>query len=324
QFDNKIAEKLRITWGVRMENFSQRLQSIDYTNAPVDVNKTVLNMLPSLNLTYALNEKNQLRFSASQTVTRPEFREIAPFSFYDFNLNAAILGNPKLEPGKIANIDLRYELYPGSNQLFSVSAFAKKFDNPIEFAFFSQGAGTRTFTFQNLPSATTYGVETEIRKNLGFIIPNGENWVVFSNLAILHSKLDFKGIGYYDAKRPLQGQSPYVFNAGLTYQAPFGLSSTVVFNMIGDRISQVGTADPNTGEGYADIYERRRQLLDLSVSQRIARRGEVKLTFSDLLRPDFIFYQDNNRNHKYDEANDNIMQRVHVGTTANLSFSWKF
>jgi TonB-dependent receptor len=323
-FNNNIGDRIRLSWGGRFESFRQQLQSIDYTNAPVNIDSTTNTFLPSANLTFIINEKNQFRLSASRTVTRPEFREIAPFSFYDFNLNAGILGNPALLPGSIVNLDARYEFYPGQNQLLSFSVFYKDFTNPIEFSFFSSGAGTRTFAFQNIPRAQNYGVEAEIRKNLEFIAPGGENWIVFTNAALIGSKLDLTGIGFFNKDRPLQGQSPYIFNAGLTYNAPFGLSSTVVYNVIGDRINQVGLGDPITGEGYGDIYERHRNLLDFSVSQRIARRGEVKLTCSDLLRPDFVFYQDNNRNKRYDEVGDNVMQRIQVGTTVTLSLGWKF
>jgi TonB-dependent receptor len=323
-FNNNIGDRIRLSWGGRYESFRQQLQSIDYTNAPVDIDRTTNNFLPSANLTFVLNERHQFRASASKTVTRPEFREIAPFSFYDFNLNAGILGTPGLLPGSIINMDLRYEFYPGQNQLMSVSAFYKDFTNPIEFSFFSSGAGTRTFAFQNIPGARNYGIEAEIRKNFDFLGTGGENWVMFTNAALIGSDLDLTGIGYFDENRPLQGQSPYVFNAGLSYNAPFGMSSTIVYNVIGDRINQVGLGDPVTGEGYGDIYERHRNLLDFSVSQRIAGKGELKLTCSDLLRPDFIFYQDNNRNQQFDENEDNVMQRIEVGTTVSLSFGWKF
>jgi TonB-dependent receptor len=323
-FDNKLLDRIRVTWGVRYESFTQKLQSVDYTGQPVDIDRPTNSFLPSMNLTYSLNEKQQLRFSASRTLTRPEFREIAPFSFYDFGLNANIQGNPALVPGSITNFDVRYEFYPGENQMLSASLFYKDFTNPIEFTFSSTGAGSRTFQFANLKSARNFGFEAEFRKHLGFIAPGGENFTVFSNLAIIGSDLDLSGVGFYDANRPLQGQSPYVFNAGLTYNAPFGLSSTVIFNRIGDRVNQVGIGDPVTGEGYADIYERHRNLLDLSISQKFAQRGELKLTFNDLLRPNFIFYQDNNRNQRFDDDVDNVMQSIEVGTTISLSAGWRF
>ena len=318
-FDNKILDKLRISWGMRMENFNQRLNSIDYSQDTVNIDRTTTDWLPSANLTYSLSEQHQLRFSASKTVTRPEFRELAPFGFYDFYLNAGIVGNPTLTSGDILNLDVRYEWYPGQNQLFSASLFYKKFNNPVEFTFSSLGAGTRTYTYQNIPSATNYGVEFELRKNFGFMGESWENFVVFTNVALIRSELDLSNVEAYDTTRALQGQSPYIFNVGLSYTMPqIGLNTTLVYNTIGDRVAQVGAT------GYADIYERRRDLLDFQISKKIGPRGEVKLTWSDILRPDFIFYQDNNSNHKYDENGDNIMQKLNYGSTFTLTLGYRF
>ena len=318
-FDNKIGEKLRASWGVRVENFQQKINTFDYAQDPVNVNLNTTDWLPSANLTYAFNEKHQLRLSASKTVTRPEFRELSPFAFYDFYLNAGIIGNPNLTRGKIQNFDIRYELYPGQNQLFSVSLFYKKFDNPIEFTVSSTGAGARTFTYQNVPGATNYGAEIELRKNLAFLNDHLENLSVFTNAAIIRSTIDLSNTDAYDKNRALQGQSPYIINAGLAWNMPdWGLTSTVIYNVIGDRVAQAG----NTG--YADIYERHRNLLDFQVSKRFADRGEIKLTWSDILRPYFIYYQDNDSNHKYNEDKDNIIQRINYGSTVTLSLGYRF
>lgn len=318
-FDNKIWDKLRISWGLRMENFNQRLNSIGYSQDTINIDRTTTGWLPSANLTYSLNEQHQLRFSASKTLSRPEFRELAPFAFYDFYLNAGVQGNPSLTSGEILNFDLRYEWYPGLNQLFSTSLFYKKFDNPIEFTFSSQGAGTRTFTYQNIPSATNYGVEFELRKNFDFFGERWENLVIFTNVALIRSELDLSNVEAYDTTRALQGQSPYIVNVGLSYNMPhIGLNTTLTYNTIGDRVAQVGNTE------YGDIYERRRDLLDFQISKRIGERGEIKLTWGDILRPDFIFYQDNNANHKYDEDADNIMQNLNYGSTITLGLGYRF
>ena len=319
-FENKIADRIRLSWGVRAESFHQRLESARYgTNVPLVVDTTTTRLLPSFNLTYSLTETQQLRLSGSKTVTRPEFRELAPFAFYDFFLNAGVVGDPGLTPGNIWNADIRYEIYPGQNQLFSVSLFYKKFTTPIEFTYSSQGAGTRTFTFQNIPGAQNYGAEIEIRKNLGFLGTNFENLVVFANAARIFSSLDLSNVSAYDTTRALQGQSPYLINAGVSYSIPdWGLNTTVMFNSIGDRIAQVGTV------GYGDIYERHRNLLDFQVSKKIGRGGEIRLTWSDILRPDFVYYQDVNSSHKFEADQDNVMQRLNLGSTISLSFGWKF
>ncbi|MBC7775497.1 MAG: carboxypeptidase-like regulatory domain-containing protein [Phycisphaerae bacterium] len=316
--DNKIADRLRIAWGARVESFRQQVQSAQYGGTPISVDTTISALLPSFNMTYSLNQKHQLRLSGSKTVCRAEFRELAPFSFFDFYLNANVVGNPALTQGSIYNADIRYEIYPGQNQLFSVSLFYKRFKNPIEFTFAAVGGGTRTFSFNNVASANNYGAEMELRKNFDFV--GVEDLVFFSNVSLIRSNIDLsKGVSYFDSTRALQGQSPYILNAGLTYNITrIGLSTTLIYNVIGDRIAQVGTVS------YGDIYERHRNLLDFSVSKKLGRNGEVKLTWGDILRPEFIYYQDNNASHKYEEAEDNVMQRLTLGSTITLSLGYKF
>jgi len=318
--DNKIGERVRLSWGGRVESFRQQVQAAQYAGTPISVDTTVTTFLPSFNLTYSLTEKQQLRVSGSKTVCRAEFRELAPFSFFDFYLNANVVGNPNLTQGSIYNADLRYEIYPGKNQLFSASLFYKRFDNPIEFVYASPGAGIRTFSFNNVASANNYGLEFEIRKNFDFLGEKWENLLFFSNAAFIRSNIDLsKGVSYFDSTRALQGQSPYIINAGLTYNMTnIGLSTTLVYNVIGDRVAQVGTV------GYGDIYERHRNLLDFSVSKRLGERGEVKLTWGDILRPDFIYYQDNNASHKYEADQDNVMQRLQLGSNVTLTLGYRF
>jgi outer membrane receptor protein involved in Fe transport len=316
--DNKIADKWRISWGARLENFRQQVQAAQFGGAPLTVDTTIAAFLPSFNLTYSLTDKHQFRLAGSKTVSRAEFRELAPFSFFDFYLNANVVGNPALTQGSIYNADIRYEFYPGQNQLFSVSAFYKRFINPIEFTFAAVGAGTRTFSFNNVASANNYGLEMELRKNFDFI--GLEELSFFSNASLIRSNIDLsKGVSYFDSTRALQGQSPYIFNAGLTYTlAKFGLSTTLAYNVIGDRVAQVGTV------GYGDIYERHRNLLDFSLTKKITNKGEIKLTWGDILRPEFMYYQDNNASHKYEPDVDNVMQRLTLGSTITMSLGYRF
>jgi outer membrane receptor protein involved in Fe transport len=316
--DNKIADRLRISWGARVENFRQQVEAAQYGGIPLKIDTTITAFLPSFNMTYSINEKHQLRLSGSKTVCRAEFRELAPFSFFDFYLNANVVGNPKLTQGSIYNADIRYEIYPGQNQLFSFSLFYKRFKNPIEFVFASPGAGTRIFSFNNVASANNYGVELELRKNFDFI--GAENLMFFSNASLIRSNIDLSsGVSYYDSTRALQGQSPYIVNAGLTYNIPkIGLSTTVIYNVIGDRIAQVGTV------GFGDIYERHRNLLDFSVNKKLGKHGEIKLTWSDILHPEFVYYQDDNATHKFEDGTDNVVQRLNFGSTISLGLGYRF
>jgi TonB-dependent receptor len=316
--ENVVAERLRVSYGVRLEHFNQKLDSYDQTTQPVSVNQTYLDLLPSINTKYELNEKTNLRMSLSKTTSRPEFREIAPFPFYDYEELATVLGNPNLVRSQIYNADLRWEMYPGLNQLISVSAFHKYFKDPIEYTLSSSGAGSSNRSYQNVPSARSYGVELEARKNLGFILGDaGVNWTAFANLALIKSRIETSGLNTSDPKRPLQGQSPYVLNSGLSYaNQKYGLNTMLIFNMVGDRLSRVGTII------YPDIYEKQRPVLDFSVVKDFGR-NQIKCTVSDFLRRDALFYQDINQNHKYDAGSDQIFIRGNRGTTISLALSVK-
>jgi hypothetical protein len=321
--EQQITNKLRFVGGVRVESYNQHLNSFKIkSSTPVIVDTTFLDFLPSMNLTYALNEKSNLRFSASRTVARPNFREIAPFSFYDFLLDASINGNPELVRTRIINLDAKYELFPGLNQSISFSAFYKKFTNPIEQIYNnSQGAGTRTFLFQNASSADNFGAELELRfKGNTFIRTwkQAENFTLTSNLAYIYSEVDQSNLPGAIV-RGLQGQSPYIINVGLTYVEPNnGLGATVLVNRIGRRIWAVGQ------DQYKHTFEAPRTVLDFQVTKRLWKNGEVKLNVGDILNQFQIFYQDQDENGKYNADQDTKIISSRYGSNVSLSFSYTF
>ena len=122
QLDNQFTDKLRLVWGVRVESFDQLVGSTKQSD-PRHVHSHVIDWLPGANLTYKLNDKTNIRLSGSQTVVRPEFRELSPFAFYDFELGASVLGNKNLVRTKITNADLRYEIYPRAGELIHPRCF---------------------------------------------------------------------------------------------------------------------------------------------------------------------------------------------------------
>lgn len=135
---------------------------------PRFVNNRKTDFLPGVNITYKLNNKTNIRLSGSQTVIRPEFRELTNFAFFDFELGATVLGNPGLVRSKISNADLRYELYPRAGELFTLGVFYKHFKDPIELYFNQSGVGTsNTFNYIQPDNAKAFGAELEFRKKIG-------------------------------------------------------------------------------------------------------------------------------------------------------------
>ncbi|RYY99338.1 MAG: TonB-dependent receptor [Chitinophagaceae bacterium] len=319
QFDNAFSDKLRAVWGVRYEDFDQVVGTMKASD-PRHVRSVVGDWLPGLNLTYKLNGRTNIRLSGSQTVIRPEFRELSNFAFYDFELGATVLGNSKLQRTKVSNADLRWELYPRAGELFTVGVFYKYFRNPIETYFNNLGAGSSaTFNFANMEKAESYGVELEARKKLDFV-SGLRNFTLTSNLSYIYNRV--KGV---NVNRPMQGQSPYLVNLGLQYDLEqAGFSSTLLFNRIGRRILYVGNLNQSVGaSGIPDIWEHPRSLLDLQVAKKVLRgKGELRLSVSDVLNQPAIFYHNLDKNKQFNAGADVPAIRRSYGSNVSVTFNY--
>ncbi|MEZ0486626.1 TonB-dependent receptor [Fibrella aquatica] len=305
--DVYLGTRTNLTLGFRGEYNDQSLRS---TIRGVDtrlVSNKIFSPLPSLNLTYKLSERANVRLAYSSTINRPEFREIAPFSYFDFNLLADIRGNTTLTTATIQNVDAKWEFYPTSGELISVTGFYKHFKNPVESLLLNQ-PNTLSYTFMNAESAQNYGVEIEVRK--GFTESPSQflkNVSVVGNLSLIRSSVNVGEVvtapdlggqiqeyrGLTDSKRPLAGQSPYLFNAGVYYAAPkSGWQGNILYNVFGQRIFAVGNVANPT------IYEMPRHVVDLNLTKTIANRLEFRLGIQDILNQYVQFSQDFNRDGK--------------------------
>lgn len=320
--DNRFSEKLRLVWGVRIENFNQEVNTRDLSGRKVEVNNDNFDVLPSASATYSISKKQNLKLAISQTISRPEFRELANFSYYDFVTNSSIIGNPELRRSLNTNADLRYEIFPQAGEIFSISAFYKTFKNPIEQAILSGSVpSNRIRTFINSDKADTYGGELEVRKRLNFLAEKEwlENTIVYANIAVIKSAVSIASLNLESKERPLQGQSPYLINAGILYSTPGnGFAFSLLYNRTGERIADVGFA------GYPDIYERARDIVDVQLSKQIGSRGELKLNISDLLNQEAIFYQNLDGKKVYSKANDQVVNSVRYGINISLAYTFNF
>lgn len=319
QFDNQFSDAFRFVWGVRVENYDQLVGSVKASD-PRHTHTEVRDFLPGFNATYKLTPKTNIRLSGSQTVIRPELRELSFLNLYDFELNASVQGNPDLKRTKATNVDLRYELYPKSGEVFTLGVFYKYFDKPIEQIYSEGSGGASTFNYQNPDQATSYGVEVEIRKKLDFA-PALKNFTFQGNAAYISSKVksDAQNI---KIDRPMQGQSPYLINLGLMYDLPNkGLNATVLFNQIGQRIYLVG--DISAGAGSPDIYEAPRPVLDFQIAKKILKtKGEIRVNVSDILNRTQYFYQNNNGKDSYQKSTDPYRFTRKFGTAINATFNY--
>ena len=318
--------KLKVNVGLRTEYFNQTLNSAIQL-VPINVNLTNLNLLPSFNLAQYLDsagKKTLVRFGYGRTVNRPEFRELAPFVYYDFMYDVNIVGNPDLESSTIDNFDLRYETYPTSSETFSFGLFYKRFINPIEN--YVQPVGlSQQFFLKNAASATNYGLEIEFRRDFKQRSQNKhiKRLSTLINASYIISKVDLGNDTTLSQARtrPLQGQSPYIINGALQYSTDSGLTINLAYNIIGKRIVYVGN------NIFPTVYEMPRHSIDLTFIKEINKTMTIKLGVSDILNFKHQLWQDTNGDNKidYKKANtDHQILEYRRGQMFTFGLSFKF
>ncbi|MGB1032493.1 MAG: TonB-dependent receptor domain-containing protein, partial [Flavobacteriales bacterium] len=236
--DYNINKKFKVNGGVRLETTTMLLESEKLNQSDLDAEQQenfkgtldLVDVLPAVNMTYQLRKQDlamtNLRFSASRSVARPMFREKAPYSVFDFEIQEQQTGNTDLTRTQIDNLDLRLEHYPGLGEIYSVSLFYKNFTDPIEQVIIATAANTE-ITWVNVDRAQVFGAEFELRKNLSGISPSLKNFSVGANLTIVHSATDIQEDELTEIRatdndhadtRPMYGQSPYLLNAIGSYR----------------------------------------------------------------------------------------------------------
>ncbi len=290
----KWAQRFVLSGGVRVEHDRQQLNGATYGGAKVRVDNPMTNVLPSVNASWNITEKSLVRVAWSNSVNRPEFRELAPFSFYDFSSNNVLYGNPQLTTATITNLDARWEVYPSLGEVFNVGLFWKNFSDPIEM-FFVPGAGsggTRNFTFRNAQSAQSLGAEVELRRSFAPFTQSKflGRWGVLINGTVINSvvTLGKQAVGQ-EQNRPMMGQSPYVVNAGLFYaDTALKCQFNVVYNTFGKRLYAVGSV------GTPDIYEMPANGLDMTLGKEFGKHFGLKIGLQNILDPLTVLRQDSN------------------------------
>jgi hypothetical protein len=297
--------------GARYETYDLQMltPSQDATSPLTDLRQS--DLLPALNLTFALNQEMNLRLGGSRTLDRPEFRELAPFLFTEALSLRQIFGNPDLQVAEITNADLRWEWFPASGEVLSVSGFYKNFQDPIEQVFIATASAG--YSYQNADKADLYGAEIAFRKRLSFIGDFWDRLFLGGNAMVSHSSVHVIPGGIFDPtnlERPLEGQSPYVVNLDLSYVSPGGLTDLgLYYNVYGDRIAAAG------GSGVPDIVEQSRHLLDLTWVQGLWQGLRMKVKVQNLLNSPFRWEQ---------EANGiaQIQREYTIGRTISIGFSY--
>lgn len=341
--DNRLAEKLRLVWGVRAEYYKYTEQRND-----LNIKGTSLfslppenkwRWLPSANLTYSPTKQINLRAAFSNAVIRPELMDNSKFFRYDPMFDG-LFGNEGLASTQIKNYDFKAEWFPGLGEIISASAFYKKFDKPVEITY-SLSNGIGFYYIKNSDEAKVYGLEFELRKNLGFI----SSYALLSRLT-LYGNLTLQTadvVGTYKtkgpdgndimvsskAKRNMYGQAPYLLNAGLQYlDEHFGFNMS--YNKSGRKTTLV-SPELNNIE-----YENPRAQIDAQVSYKFYKnKFEVKVNAGNLLNKASVIFKNTasyeaNPDHIAGNSDYSTRFRLKPGFTNNLDdgdqimFSQKF
>jgi outer membrane receptor protein involved in Fe transport len=337
-----ITKQFTVVGGARYEmNTQSIITSVNYNAINLDVDTKFL--LPSVNASYNFTDKSLVRAAYGKTLNRPEFREWAPIFFYDFDELAGTKGSlfpttvtkninvgDTLKVAEVQNFDLRYELYPSSGELIQVGAFYKSFKNPIQRVIIpgSSSGDSRAYTFINASEAYCYGVELDLRKNLGTIdqligTDFFKDFTLVSNLSLAKSEMqiDTSVVKGGIPKATIQGQSQYVVNAGVYYQSlQNGFQGSLLYNVFGSRLYALGTNDV----GGESIGELPFQSLDLTVSKTIRKHYILNFGIQNLLGSRVSFVKDVNNDNKFDSKNDRDFRSFYPGRYYTVGIKLRF
>ncbi len=347
QAEAEATDGVRATIGVRYETAEERVTPI--LSATTRLKNDYF--LPASTLTWNFAPDMQLRASASKTISRPQFRELAPQQFRDPESDRLFFGNPLLQDTKLYNLDARYEWFFARDQRFTLGAFYKRIDKPIEQVGFYTGADDRLQTgFTNLPKAKLYGGEAEFQKyvpldTLGSDFFATRRLLFIANYTYTQSSITVDGscvpnvvdqrtatggcqVGFAPATgnfrdgAPLTGQSDHLVNVQLGLEDTKALSQiTLLFNYASDRVTNRGPSNLG-GTGFLpDIIEKPGIRLDLVARQGVELRGakfEVKAEARNLTKTRFTEGQ------TFENGNKVYINRYNLGQVFTLGISTTF
>ncbi|HVJ00014.1 MAG TPA: TonB-dependent receptor [Sphingomonas sp.] len=336
----ELFDGVTLDLGVRYEDARQFVTPLGLDGRPTDAYATTrLNndyWLPAATLTWNMAENMQLRLAASQTIARPQFRELAQQVYQDTESDRQFIGNPFLTDSKLTNAEARYEYYFAPEQRFTLAGFYKKIDKPIEaFSYFNNGIVT---SFANAPEADLYGAEVEVLKYLplggmadgGFLA--SRRLVLSANYTYSKSELKvgpddtvrtplFTGTadGLFDDGDPLTGQSDHLVNLQIGLEDPDSLSQqTLLLTYASERVTSRGLQAGTLQQ--PPIVERPGLRLDAVIRQgflAFGAQGEITLEARNLTGTGYREFQ---------RLDDNVVDinRYDIGTSGSIGISLRF
>ena len=323
-----VSEKLKAVVGLRAELFSAIYTGQNQAATEIFVDEKIidkLDLFPSANFIYSLNDNSNLRVSYSRTTARPSFKEASKSQIFDPITNRLFIGNIDLEPSYISNFDIRTEFFGENSEMFAISGFYKDFKDPIELTFYESAPDQ--LTPRNLGNASVFGIEFEFRKSLGFLLNSLENLKFNINASYIESDLTMFEDEYnrrvnaardgesIEKSRELQGQSPYLINAGLNYSdSEIGLQTGLFFNVQGETLEVVGTGI------VPDVYTVPFNSLNFTFNKKL---GEEKKSTVDIKVSNILNSKRKSVYQSY-KASDKTFTQFNPGTEFSIGYSYNF
>lgn len=253
--------KLKAIYGARVEKADMFYTGINTRGRTFNHERTLdeVNILPSMNLVYAMDESLNIRTSYGRTLARPSFKEKSAAQIYDPITKRFFNGNLDLEQTLIDNYDVRFEKFFDAGDMVSLSGFYKKFNGHIEMVTYD--VATNNVKPRNSGESRVYGVEFEFRKTLDFATDVLANFSVGTNITLAKSEVDLNsvtinesGLTEYESRRnnardgetvqptrQMGGQSPYLINAFLNYADSEGFfNANFSYNVQGESLAVIG------------------------------------------------------------------------------------
>src|SRR5690606_8747862 len=315
----------RLILGGRYEEYIQvglPWQPLNYTTSQISMDPEELRrdvftdnkIYPALSLVYMGQdfwaETFQLRFNYSETVVRPDLREVSDSSYRDPITDFLVFGNPDVVPSDIKNYDVRAEWFFDNGDSFTVSLFYKDIANPIEY--FETAGGDNLIASQivNADSGEVTGVEVEWLKELSFLGEFFNPFFVAGNVTVMDHELTAGDAADAptNSTRGLSGASDYVANIQLGFDSDDGKpAATLVYNVYVARLFTAGRL------AYPDTLEQPFNSLDDTYSYYLSDNFTIKAKLKNLL----------NESVELEQGGVKIYEEE-KGLAASLAVQWQY
>lgn len=327
-----FTDRLSVILGGRFEQIEQYVYYVSL-DAPDGIGRTYspVKFLPSVIAKYKLNEKQNLKFAASNTYTLPQFKEKVKILFQE--VGQSYEGNDKLYASTNYNADLSWELFPSSDELISVTAFGKLIQNPINEMFTNSSSGNITYANTGDKAVVT-GVELEFRKNIiektdkndlkqkltfGF---NGS--YMYQDQDLSNNKVVIEngfGANFTFKNSKLSGASDFLANADLSFTKEFkddkDITATLTYAYVSDKLAVIGTSERG------NLVDKSISRLDFIVKSNLTKNVKIGLSYKNILNPAYRRVTEQSKAPVIKTA-DILASSYKIGSNLSLSLNYKF